>query len=58
MVPKKEIVDNKYDLNLSTYKEEEYEEVVYEKPQTILKKLSGLENSINNGLKELSELTK
>lgn len=58
MVPKKEIVDNKYDLNLSTYKEEEYEEVLYEKPQTILKKLSGLENSINNGLKELSELTK
>lgn len=58
MVQKKEIVDNKYDLNLSTYKEEEYEEVVYEKPQMILKKLSGLENSINNGLKELSEVTK
>ena len=58
MVSKKEIVDNRYDLNLSTYKEEVYEEVVYEKPQTILKNLSDLENSINNGIKELSELTK
>jgi hypothetical protein len=27
MVPKKEIVENNYDLNLSTYKEEVYEEV-------------------------------
>lgn len=58
MVPKKEIVENKYDLNISTYKEEEYEEVDYEKPQTILKNLSVLENSIKTGIKELSELMK
>jgi type I restriction enzyme M protein len=58
MVPKKEIVENNYDLNLSTYKEEVYEEVVYEKPSLILKKLSDFEISINNGINELRELTK
>lgn len=58
MVPKKEIVENKYDLNLSTYKEEVYEEVVYEKPNKILKKLSDIEQSINNGINELTQLTK
>src|SRR5690606_6860828 len=58
MVPKQEIVDNKYDLNLSTYKEEVYEEVVYEKPKVILKKLSELEKAINIGIIELTELSK
>lgn len=57
MVPKKEIVENNYDLNLSTYKEEEYEEVVYEKPSLILKKLTEIEKAINNGINELTELT-
>lgn len=58
MVPKKEIVENKYDLNLSTYKEEVYEEVIYEKPSLILKKLSEIEISINTGIIELTELSK
>lgn len=56
MVPKKEIVENSYDLNLSTYKEEVYEEVKYEKPQVIFKKLESLEKSIQTGLSELKEL--
>lgn len=58
MVPKKEIVGNKYDLNLSTYKEEVYEDVIYEKPSLILKKLSEIEISINTGIIELTELSK
>ena len=58
MVPKKEIVDNNYDLNLSTYKEEVYEEVKYELPNLILKKLSSIEKTINEGITELTELTK
>jgi type I restriction enzyme M protein len=58
MVPKKEIVENNYDLNLSTYKEDVYAEVFYEKPSLILKKLSDIEKSINNGINELTELTK
>lgn len=58
MVPKNEIVDNKYDLNLSTYKEEEYEEVVYEKPEVLFNKLEKLETSIQRELKELKAITK
>lgn len=56
MVPKKEIVENNYDLNLSTYKEEVYEEVVYEKPNVIFGKLQELEKNIEMGLEELKSL--
>jgi type I restriction enzyme M protein len=55
MVPKKEILENSYDLNLSTYKEEVYEEVVYEKPNVIFEKLENIEANIQNGLAELKE---
>jgi type I restriction enzyme M protein len=55
-VPKKEIVENSYDLNLSTYKEEVYEEVVYEKPEVIFGKLETIEYDIQKGLNELKEL--
>jgi type I restriction enzyme M protein len=58
MVAKKEIVENSYDLNLSTYKEEVYEEVKYEKPEVILKRLSEIEKSINKGINELVEISK
>jgi type I restriction enzyme M protein len=58
MVTKQEIVENSYDLNLSTYKEEVYEEIVYEKPSLVLKKLSEIEKAINNGINELTELSK
>lgn len=54
-VPKKEIVGNNYDLNLSTYKEEVYEEVKYEKPKVIFEKLEMIEENIQNGLSELKE---
>jgi type I restriction enzyme M protein len=57
MVLKKEIAENNYDLNLSTYKEEVYEEVVYEKPEVIFEKLEGIETEIAKGLKELKALT-
>jgi type I restriction enzyme M protein len=55
-VPKKEIVENNYDLNLSTYKEEVYEEVVYEKPGVIFGKLESIEADIQKGLAELREI--
>jgi type I restriction enzyme M protein len=57
-IGKKEIVDKDYDLNLSTYREQEYEEVIYENPKVILKKLRTIEISINKGLEELTELVK
>ncbi len=55
MVPKKEIVENSYDLNLSTYKEEVYEEVKYEKPDLLIKRLEAIEVNIQKGLAELKE---
>jgi type I restriction enzyme M protein len=57
-VPKKEIVSNNYDLNLTTYKEEDYEEMKYEKPKAIFGKLEKIEEIIQSGLEELKELIK
>lgn len=55
-VPKKEIVTNSYDLNLSTYKEEVYEEVKYENPKVIFGKLETIEENIQSGLAELKPM--
>ena len=57
-VPKAEIVANDYDLSISKYKKEVYNEVVYEKPEVIFSKLEGIENNIQSELSELKELTK
>ncbi|MGB1017781.1 MAG: N-6 DNA methylase [Chitinophagales bacterium] len=61
-VSKAEIAEENYDLSFSRYKEEVYEEIVYEKPSLILEKLigkngdGGLEKEIVVALKELKEL--
>jgi type I restriction enzyme M protein len=55
-VKKNEIVEKNYDLNLSTYKEEDYEEVIYEKPEIIIKKLKNIEINIQDGLVILNSL--
>lgn len=52
-VPKDEIVAENYDLSMSKYKEDVFEEVVYEKPAVILAKLKSMENEINTELAEL-----
>ncbi len=52
-IPFDEIKANDYDLSISKYKEIEYEEVKYEKPEEIKKKIIGLEDEIIKGLKEL-----
>lgn len=46
VVPIKEIKDNNYDLSIAKYIEIEYEEVKYEKPEVIKKKILDLENKI------------
>ena len=58
MVPKSEIVENNFDLNLSTYKEDIYEEVVFESPNVIIEKLRNIEKDIFNGIEELNLLIK
>jgi len=55
-IPKSEIVEKDYDLNLSSYKEEEYEEIIYDNPEVIFKKLSVIESSIIEGLRELEKI--
>ncbi|WP_347839968.1 N-6 DNA methylase [uncultured Draconibacterium sp.] len=55
-VPKAEIKENGYDLSFSKYKEEVYEEVVYEKPDVIIGKLENIESEIGKGLAELKGL--
>ncbi|MCD7938655.1 MAG: type I restriction-modification system subunit M [Bacteroides intestinalis] len=55
LIPKKEIVDNDYDLSINKYKDEEYEEVEYEHSAIILEKLENLENNIQDKLKQLKE---
>ncbi|WP_010227356.1 class I SAM-dependent DNA methyltransferase [Gillisia marina] len=58
-VSKAEIVEEDYDLSYNKYKEEIFEEIVYENPNVILEKLigeNGLEHQIIKGLNELKEL--
>lgn len=55
-VPKVEIEGNGYDLSINRYKEIEYEEVEYEPPKVILKKLRDLEDEISKDLDELEGL--
>ncbi|MFA7695836.1 MAG: N-6 DNA methylase, partial [Methanoregula sp.] len=55
-VPVKEIRENGYDLSISRYKEIEYEEVQYEKPEVIIEKIAALESGIQSGLMDLKAL--
>lgn len=58
LVPKAQIVAENYDLSISKYKEDTFEEVAYEKPAIILKKLKSLEKEIDTGVTELEEMLK
>lgn len=57
-VSKVEIIENEYDLSISKYKEEVYEEVVYEKPETIITKLEAIEANIQKELSQIREFIK
>lgn len=50
LVPKEEIVNEKYDLSINRYKEIEYEEVEYDSPKTIINGKDG-----QPGLRQLAE---
>jgi type I restriction enzyme M protein len=52
-VPKDEIIAENYDLSMSRYKEDVFEEVRYEKPGVILAKLKSMEKEIDEELSEL-----
>ena len=57
-MPKDEIAAQGYDLSINRYKEVEYEEIAYEPPREILKKLRSLETEIQHDLDELEKLLK
>jgi type I restriction enzyme M protein len=56
LVPKAEIVEKGYDLSLNRYKEMVYENVSYDTPGSILKKVEDLEQDILSGLDVLKRL--
>jgi type I restriction enzyme M protein len=55
-VPKAEIVAENYDLSMSKYKQDVFEEVIYENPDVILAKLKMMEQEINQELDELERM--
>jgi type I restriction enzyme M protein len=55
-VPKSEIVEQDYDLSINRYKEHVHDEVKYDPPKTILKRLTKLEEEIASDLKELEAM--
>lgn len=55
-VPAKEIKENGYDLSISKYKEIEYDEVKYEKPKVMMKKIEVIEDKIKENISELKKM--
>ena len=55
-VSKQDIVEQGYDLSLNRYKEVVHEEVKYDPPKTILRKLRKLEQEITSDLEELEAM--
>ncbi|MBR3382835.1 MAG: SAM-dependent DNA methyltransferase [Clostridia bacterium] len=57
-VPKKEIVDNDYDLSINKYKQTEYKPVEYPPTSEIMAQLRALEAEIKTTMDELEEMLK
>ncbi|EJM24080.1 type I restriction-modification system methyltransferase subunit [Pseudomonas sp. GM25] len=55
-VSKEEIASQGYDLSINRYKEVLHEEVIYESPVEILKKINDLDRDVRRGVAELWEL--
>ena len=54
--PRKEIIVNDFDLSFGKYKEDVYEEVIYQKPTEIIRHIETIEDKIQNGISELKSL--
>lgn len=55
-VPKKDIEDNNYDLSMSKYQEQVFEEIEYKDPALIFEELEKLEETIQAELKTLKDM--
>jgi type I restriction enzyme M protein len=56
IVPVDEIMNNGYDLSINKYKESDFEEIKYEKPEVILTKIKKLEEEILVSFSELEKM--
>ena len=56
LIPKSEIVANDYDLSINRYKEIVYNEVVYEKPQTLITDIKALDQKRLEAMNELEKM--
>lgn len=56
LVPKADIVANDYDLSINRYKEIVYEEVIYEKPQTLIADIKAIDQKRLEAMKELEKM--
>lgn len=55
-VPKQDVIEQGYDLSLNRYKQVVHEEVKYDSPKSILRKLKKLEGEIASDLEELEAM--
>lgn len=55
-VPVAEIISNDYDLSINRYKEVVYEEVQYEEPKVILKRIKELQQAMDKGISDLETM--
>ena len=55
-VPVAEITSNDYDLSINRYKEVVYEEVKYDEPQVILKRIKELQQAMDKGIADLEAI--
>lgn len=58
LVPKKDIVENNYDLSINKYKETVYEKVEYPPTSEIISDIKKFQLEINDDLKELEKMLK
>lgn len=56
LIPKADIVANDYDLSINRYKEIVYDEVVYEKPQTIIADIKEIDAKRRDALVDLEKM--
>lgn len=56
LVPKQDIINNDWDLSINRYKEIVYEEIAYEKPETLIAQIKDLDAQRNEALLNLEKM--
>jgi type I restriction enzyme M protein len=56
LIPKADIVANDYDLSINRYKEIVYDEVVYDKPQTLIAAIKAIDSKRQQAMADLEKM--